>query len=78
VAKTIQVRDVPDDVHHRLLVRAAEEHRSLSEFIRLELVRLARQPTLSEMLERLKRRPVLNTPETAADAIRAERGKRSA
>jgi antitoxin FitA len=78
VAKTIQVRDVPDDVHHRLVIRAAEERRSLSEFIRLELVRLAQQPTLSEILQRLERRPVLNTPETAAEAIRAERGKRSA
>jgi predicted CopG family antitoxin len=78
VAKTIQVRDVPDDVHHRLLIHAAEEQRSLSEFIRLELIRLARKPTLSEMLQRLERRPVLNAPESAAEAIRAERGKRSA
>jgi antitoxin FitA len=77
MAKTIQVRDVPDDVHHRLVIRAAEERRSLSEFIRLQLVRLAEQPTLAEMLQRLQRRPVLDPHETAADAIRAERDERA-
>ena len=78
MSKTIQVRDVPDDVHHRLTVRAAERRLSLSELVRAELVELARRPTMSEMLERLAERPVADVPETAAEAIRRERAGRRA
>ena len=77
--KTIQVRDVPDDVHHRLTVRAAEQRLSLSELVRSELVEMARRPTMAEMLERLADRPITDVPETAAEAIRRERaGRRTA
>ena len=74
MSKTIQVRDVPDDVHHRLTIRAAQQRLSLSEVVRADLVQLARRPTMDEMLERLASRPALEAPETAAGAIAAERG----
>ncbi len=73
VAKTIQVRDVPDDVHERLTARAAEQRRSLSELIRAEIVQVARRPTMAEMLERLSDRPLTELPETPADALDRER-----
>jgi len=73
VAKTIQVRDVPDDVHQRLTVRAAEERRSLSELVRAEIVEIARRPTMAEMLDRLASRPVPEVPESPADALAHER-----
>ncbi len=73
MAKTIQVRDVPDDVHRRLTVRAAEERRSLSELVRAEIVEIARRPTMAEMLVRLANRPGLELPESSADALAAER-----
>ena len=73
MSKTIQVRDVPDDVHHRLTIRAAQQRLSLSEVVRADLVQLARRPTLDEMLERLASRTALVAPETAADAIARER-----
>lgn len=73
MGRTIQVRDVPDDVHRRLTIRAGEERRSLSELVRAELVELARRPTMSEMLDRLADRPVLDVPESAAGALAYER-----
>lgn len=73
VAKTIQVRDVPDDVHQRLTIRASEERRSLSEMVRAEIVEIARRPTMSEMLDRLASRPVVEVPESPADALTRER-----
>ncbi len=73
MSKTIQVRDVPDDVHQRLTIRAAEERRSLSELVRAELVELARRPTMAQMLERLAGRPVTEMPESSADALAGER-----
>jgi plasmid stability protein len=73
VAKTIQVRDVPDDVHERLTARAAEQRRSLSELIRAEIVQVARRPTMTEMLDRLSGRPETELPETPTNALARER-----
>lgn len=73
LGKTIQVRDVPDDVHQRLTIRAREERRSLSELVRAEIVELGRRPTMSEILARLADRPVTQVPESAADALTHER-----
>ncbi len=73
MAKTIQIRDVPDDVHQRLAARAAEERRSLSELLRAEIVELARRPTMAEMLDRLASRPVLDVPESSGEALAHER-----
>lgn len=71
--KTIQVRDVPDEAHHRLTLRAAERRMSLSEYAREDLVRLARRPTMSEMLARLSDRTATDAPETPAQSLAAER-----
>lgn len=73
MAKTIQIRDVPDDVHQRLAARAAEERRSLSELLRAEAIEIARRPTMKEMLDRLASRPKLDVPESAAEALDKER-----
>lgn len=73
MAKTIQVRDVPDDVHKRLTARAAEERRSLSELVRAEIVEIARRPTMAEMLDRLASRPIAELPESPAEALAHER-----
>lgn len=71
--KAIQIRDVPDDVHRKLKVRAAEEGRTLSELLREELVDLAERPTLAQMMERLQARSSVEISESSADAIRAGR-----
>jgi plasmid stability protein len=73
VPKTIQIRDVPDDVHQRLTIRASEERRSLSELVRAEIVEIARRPTMAEMLDRLASRPVLEVPESPTEALTRER-----
>ena len=70
--KTIQVRDVPDDVHQRLMIRAAEGP-PLSELVRAEITEIARRPTMAEMLNRLASRPVVELPESPAEALRHER-----
>lgn len=74
--KVIQVRDIPDDVHRALKVRAAEQGRTLSELVRAELVEVARRPTLATMLERLGERDPVSVGETAADAVRSARAER--
>lgn len=76
MSKVIQVRDIPDDVHRALKVRAAEQGRTLSELVRAELVEVARRPTLAMMLERLGERETAGAGEAAADAVRSGRAER--
>lgn len=52
----IQIRDVPDDVHRTLKVRAAAQGTSLSAYVRNEVVRVARTPTREELDERIRSR----------------------
>lgn len=73
MAKMIQIRNVPDDVHRRLKVRAAQIGMSLSDYLKREVVRIAEAPTLDEWLERTSRRPPVDLGESIEDAVRAER-----
>lgn len=76
MAKVIQVRDVPDDVHRRLKLRASEEGKSLSDLIRTELTEIAQRPTLDEMIARIRSREAVSIDESAASAVRSGRDAR--
>jgi plasmid stability protein len=56
VPKTVQIRDIDDDVYAALRRRAAEAGLSVPELLRREAVRLAARPTVGEWLERTRRR----------------------
>lgn len=74
--KTLQIRNVPDEVHRELKARAAREGRSLSEFALAELRRSLQRPTRREFLERLATREPFDIPEGSAALIREERDSR--
>lgn len=76
MATTIQVRNVPDDVSRNLKARAAQEGRSLSDYLLDELTRISRRPTRGEVLARIRLRGSADlTP--AAEELRAAREGRS-
>lgn len=52
----IQIRNVPEDVHRTLKVRAATEGTSLSEYLLREVTRVARAPTPHELDARIRAR----------------------
>jgi antitoxin FitA len=52
----VLVRDVPDDVHAALQQRADARGQSLQQYLTSELRRLAEQPSLEEVLDRIDRR----------------------
>jgi plasmid stability protein len=54
--KMIQIRDVPDDVHRTLKMRAAAAGRSLSDYIKRDLEIAASRPTLDEIDARVRER----------------------
>jgi antitoxin FitA len=54
--KTVQIRDLDDDVYAGLARRAAEAGVSVPELLRVEATRLASRPTVEEWLKRTRRR----------------------
>lgn len=53
---SITIRDVPDATRAELAARAARSGRSMQEYLRNELVRLAETPDVEEVLARVRRR----------------------
>ncbi len=53
--KMIQIRNVPDDLHRTLKVRAAKAGMTLSDYLLSEIEQVARKPTMQEWLERVAR-----------------------
>lgn len=56
MGKTIQIRDLDDDVYAGLTRRAAAEGITVPELLRREAARLASRPTVEEWLARTRRR----------------------
>lgn len=74
--KTLQVRNVPDELHTTLKVRAAQAGMSLSDYLLSELRRMAEKPTRAEVLARLRSRPAGRASVDAARLVRDEREAR--
>ncbi|MGI8438885.1 MAG: FitA-like ribbon-helix-helix domain-containing protein [Thermoleophilaceae bacterium] len=53
--KTVQIRDLDDDVYAGLARRAAETGISVPELLRVEAARLAARPSVGEWLKRTRR-----------------------
>lgn len=74
---SIQVKDVPDDVHATLRQRASAAGKSLQEYLLDRLVEEAHAPTLDDLLDRAGGRAGGRAGfKAAARAIRAERDSR--
>lgn len=52
----ITIRDVPDAVKDELAARAALQGKSMQEYLRAELERLAARPPVEKVLERIRER----------------------
>lgn len=73
MSKTVQIRKVPDDIHHILRSRATAAGMSLSDYLLAEIVRLADRPTIAEVLARAAARTGGASHEAIMDAIRSGR-----
>ncbi|MEE4023923.1 hypothetical protein V1Y59_12625 [Gordonia sp. PKS22-38] len=73
--KTVQIRDLEDDVYAALARRAAEEGVSVPELLRREATRLAARPSVAEWLRRTGRRPSQISTADALDALDDWRGQ---
>lgn len=69
MSRTIQVRDVPDEIHAELRRRAAAADTSLSDYVRDELIRAARRSSNAEVLMRAAARTWSITGVSAAELV---------
>jgi len=70
---SITVRDVPDETRDELAARAARGGRSLQEFLRGELIELARKPDIETLLARVRERKRATRSRVSARKIVAAR-----
>jgi plasmid stability protein len=74
---SVQIKNVPQDVHRVLRRRAAAAGQSLQEYLRARLVEQARRPTLDEVLRRAGERTGGEVPLAgAAKSVRSDRDAR--
>lgn len=73
--KTIQVRNVPDEVHQTLRARAAAAGVSLSDFALGELERSAARPPVADLLRRARSRAGGAKSEAIVAAVRSGRDR---
>ncbi len=76
----VLIRDLPANVHEVLQVRAAAAGQSLQQYLSSELSRIARTPTMSEVLDRIDARAATSDGRIgfaeAVEAIEAGRAER--
>jgi plasmid stability protein len=72
----IQFRNVPETVRRRIKSRAVLEGKSLSAHLLAELHRLAEQPRVAELHQRLARRSPVALDISTEQAVRDERDGR--
>ena len=69
--RTLQIRDVPEDVHATIRARAALAGKTVSQYL-LEIVTgIAKQPTLQEVAGRIKTRTAGGSGPTGDDILAA-------
>jgi antitoxin FitA len=74
---SVQIKNVPEDVHRVLRTRAAATGQSLQEYLLARLTDEARRPTLDEVLGRAGDRAGGSMPlAEAARSVRSERDAR--
>jgi hypothetical protein len=70
---SITIRDVPDETRDELAARAARSGRSLQEYLRGEMIELARKPDIESWLERVEGRKRTTRSELSVDEILSSR-----
>ena len=69
----IQIRNVPDELHRTLKVRAAKAGMTLSDYLLSEIEQIAEKPTMKEWLERVAELEPVEVDEAPEVTIRRMR-----
>ncbi len=69
----IQIRNVPDELHRTLKVRAAKAGMTLSDYLLSEIEQIAEKPTMNDWLERVAELEPVEVDELPEVTIRSMR-----
>ena len=69
----ITIRDVPDAVRDELAARASLQGKSMQEYLRSELERLAARPPVEQVLARIRERKAMSGTRLSPEEILAHR-----
>ena len=73
--RTVQIRDIDDDVYAALVRRAADAGVTVPDLLRREAARLVARPSMEDWLERTRRRPSDISRADVIDALDEIRGE---
>ena len=73
MARTLQIRDVPDELHRALRTRAADAGMSLSDYALAALSEVAARPSASDVLRLARSRAGGARVSDVVDAVRSAR-----
>jgi antitoxin FitA len=77
--KHVQIRNVPEALHRRLKLKAMRQGMNLSDYLRLEMERIAKLPTLQEWAIMVKNQDSSNiSTEEILESIQAGREEHDA
>ena len=73
MAIQITIRDIPKKVRDELAARAALQGKSMQEFLRAELLRIAARPSIDTWLQQVRRRQRVNQTRVSSEQIVKDR-----
>ena len=73
MAKMLQIRNVPDDLHRRLKARSALAGLSMSDYVLREIRKSLTRPTREEVFARIAELPPIEVDPPVAEVLRDER-----
>jgi plasmid stability protein len=76
MSKMVQIRNMPEDLHRSLKVRAVAEGLSLSDYLIRELQRAMQYPSVEQIRRRLALRRPADKPTSTVEWVREERERR--
>ena len=76
MSTTLQIRNVPDEVHRRPESRAALAGMSMSEYVLRAIEKLLSRPTHEEVFARIAELPPIELDPPVAEVLREERERR--
>ncbi len=74
--KHVQIRELPETVHRKLKIRAAEEGLSMSDYVKRLIERDLKRPNWNAIKARMSEMGPIELSEAPAKAIRRERDSR--
>jgi len=73
MAIQITIRDIPEKVRDELAARAALQGKSMQEFLRAELLRMADRPSIEAWLHQVRRRKRVNQTRVSSEQVVKDR-----